>query len=223
MKKVLIIMLAILMLGGCTKKEEPEITTDPEVVVGGWTINADLPEMNDMIFDQARQNADAKLSPLFLLGSQVVAGTNYAYLCYDKTEEGKPSLKIVKVFNNLENGSKEITSIEDFNVNDYLDGEGETTPEGMMGGWQDNAEFPNMLSEEENNIFNKGFEGLVGVGYNPVAVLASQVVAGTNYVFLATGSAVVAEPVTHLYVVKMYADLSGNVELSNICGINLAK
>ena len=51
--------------------------------------------------------------------------------------------------------------------------------EPMLGGWTvaESAE----ITEEQKAIFDKAMEKLVGVGYEPVAYLASQVVAGTNH------------------------------------------
>ena len=236
MKKILIALLAVLMLTACTstKQEEAvepqqqEIIDQPvgeDVVVGGWTINTNLPEMNDAIFDQARQDIDgASYSPLFQIGIQPVAGQNRMYLAYvtPVVPDAKPSLKVVTVFEDLENNHKsEITNVAEFNISDYLDRKGSTTAEGLMGGWQDASELPNFLSEDENKVFEKALEGLDGVSYKPVAILATQVVAGTNYAFLATGTAVVENPVTHLYVINVYADLQGNATVNNIYGINL--
>lgn len=237
MKKFLIALLAVFLLAACsTKKEEPVVTPGEDIVedtpteeqnVGGWQINESLPEMNDAYFDNARKKlVGVNYSPLFVLGTQPVAGENIQYLCYATTvaPDEKPTFKIVTLFKNLENDDEcEILNVSDFNVMNYLEGEGATTPEGMMGGWQDNGELPNMLSDDENEIFTKALEGLTGVGYQPVATLATQVVAGTNYAFLAVGTTVTANPVNHLYVVKVYADLQGNAEVQNICGIDLSE
>ena len=130
---------------------------------------------------------------------------------------------VVEVFEDLENNHKsEIKDVAEFNINDYLDRKGSTTPEGLMGGWQDASELPNMLTDEENEVFEKALDGIVGVSYTPVAKLASQVVAGTNYAFLALGTSVTVQPITHLYVINIYADLQGNATLNNICGIDLS-
>ena len=235
MKKILIALLTLFVLTACTSNKTETVDVDPEVkeeetveeVAGGWTINANLPEMNDAIFDSARQEIDgASYSPLFIVGTQPVAGQNLMYLAYVRpvVPEGKPSFKMVTVFNDLENPIKgEIINVEDFVITDYLEGQGETTPEGLMGGWQDANSLPNMLSDDEKAVFEKAMEGLVGVGYQPVATLATQVVAGTNYAFLALGTSVTAEPITHLYVVNVYADLQGNATINNICGIDLSK
>ena len=237
MKKTLIALLAVLMLSACTSTKQEEVVepqqqeiidqpVEEDVVVGGWTINTNLPEMNDAIFDQARQDIDgASYSPLFQIGIQPAAGQNRMYLAYvtPVVSDAKPSLKVVTVFEDLENNHKsEITNVAEFNISDYLDRQGSTTPEGLMGGWQDASELPNMLTDEENEVFEKALDGLVGVSYTPVAKLASQVVAGTNYAFLSLGTSVTAQPITHLYVINVYADLQGNAILNNICGIDLS-
>ena len=233
MKKILIALLAVLMLTACsTNKEEVVVEPQEEVIdqpteelAGGWTINTNLPEMNDAIFDNARQKLlGVNYSPLFIIGRQPVAGENIQYLCYatNVVPDAKPEFKVVTVFKDVEKENEaEITNVADFDLVNYLDTEGETTPEGLMGGWQDANELPNMLSDNEQEVFNKALEGLVGVGYTPVATLATQVVAGTNYAFLALGTTVTAQPMTHLYVIKVYADLQGNAEVTNICGLNL--
>ena len=232
MKKILIALLTLLMLAACTTNKQETVEPSPEnqqeptgEVAGGWTINTDLPEMNDATFDSARKLLGANYSPLFILGTQPVAGENIQYLCYGTVVApgAKPEFKVVTVFKDLENeGTAEITGIQDFVITDYLEGQGEVTPEGLMGGWQDTDSLPNMLNDKENEVFEKAMEGLTGVGYQPVATLATQVVAGTNYAFLALGTTVTAQPITHLYVVNVYADLQGNATLNNICAINLS-
>ena len=71
----------------------------------------------------------------------------------------------------------------------------EETP--MVGGWSINKGH---FSPEENKdamkAFHKAINGLTGYYYEVVAVLGSQVVAGTNYAYLCRGNVVVpdAEP-----------------------------
>lgn len=241
MKKLLIILLSVLMLTACTANKTDDTPEQPEGgeqttdvtpddggatgnLAGGWTINADLPAMNDADFDEARKAlVGENFTPLFKIGTQPVAGENMAYLCYGTTVTANPvtGFKVVTVFKDLENKTSEITNVQDLEVANYLDGQGQTTPEGLMGGWQDADNLPNMLTEDQQAVFDKALEGMTGVGYTPVAVLATQVVAGTNYVFLAQGTTVTANPVTHLYIIKVYADLQGNAEVMNIYGLDL--
>ena len=86
--------------------------------------------------------------------------------------------------------------------------------ENTVGGWQA-AEDP-AVTEDLQAVFDKGLEGLVGVGYPPVAYLGSQVVAGTNHAFLCQARTVVPDAVPRWTVVYLYEDLKGNVTLMNV-------
>ena len=55
--------------------------------------------------------------------------------------------------------------------------------EPLAGGWTPAENFGE-LTEERLAVFRKGMETLLGVDYVPLAYLGSQVVAGTNHVFL---------------------------------------
>ncbi len=84
----------------------------------------------------------------------------------------------------------------------------------MVGGWsvvQDDT-----VTEETQAIFDKALEEIDGVAYEPVLLMATQVVSGTNYCFLARGAAVVPDPAPYYAFVYIYQDLQGNVELMDI-------
>ena len=72
------------------------------------------------------------------------------------------------------------------------------------------------LTPELTEIFDKAFEGFTGVGYTPVRLEATQVVAGINYKFLAEGISVTEAKSQGTYYVYIYRDLQGNVSLLNI-------
>ena len=57
----------------------------------------------------------------------------------------------------------------------------------------------------------------------PVALLGTQIVSGTNYRILCSGTTVTADPVTSLYVVDVYEDLQGAAEVKDIQLIDLTK
>ena len=72
------------------------------------------------------------------------------------------------------------------------------------------------LTDELIELFNKALEGLLGAKYEPVELVATQVVAGTNYKFLANGTKT-TNPITKgTYYITVYKDLEGNVELLDI-------
>ena len=88
----------------------------------------------------------------------------------------------------------------------------------LSGGWA--AAEDSAVTEDLQAVFDKGLEGLVGVGYTPVAYLGSQVVAGTNHAFLCRAAAVVPDAVPYWAVVFLYEDLQGNVTLMNIAELD---
>ena len=94
--------------------------------------------------------------------------------------------------------------------------------EGQTGGWTVNEDYNNMMAEEDQTRFASAMEGLVGVGYTPIQVIATQVVNGTNYAYLASGTTVTAEPVTGYYIVNVNQSSSGEISVVNIAEIDIA-
>lgn len=76
----------------------------------------------------------------------------------------------------------------------------------LEGGYSVHTE----VGEMEMAIFNKAMENYLGVDFKPVAV-ASQVVAGTNYLFICVGRPVVAQPTAALYAIKIYTHFAHSV------------
>ena len=62
----------------------------------------------------------------------------------------------------------------------------EPAQEEIVGGYVDVED--GTLTDELKDIFNKALEGLTGATYEPIELVATQVVAGTNYKFLANGT-----------------------------------
>ena len=65
-------------------------------------------------------------------------------------------------------------------------------------------------------------EKLVGAKYTPVALLATQIVAGTNYCILCQTTAVVPNAAPHWTLVYIYADLQGTAEIMNIYDLDVS-
>jgi len=90
----------------------------------------------------------------------------------------------------------------------------------LMGGWsvaEDTA-----ITEENKAIFAKGMEKLVGVHYEPVAYLGSQLVAGTNHCFLCKATVIYPNAVPTWKLVYLYEDLKGEVSVLNIADLDIA-
>lgn len=92
----------------------------------------------------------------------------------------------------------------------------------IVGGWTVYDGTTSAINDDVRASWDKAMEGYTGVGYEPVRVIATQVVSGTNYAILARGTTVTANPTTDWYVVKMYVDLNGNASIASSQKIDLA-
>ena len=84
----------------------------------------------------------------------------------------------------------------------------------LAGGW--NAAADPTVTDEVRALLNKGLEGLLGVSYEPVTYLGSQVVAGRNHAILCKATVVNLNAIPTWKIVYLYEDLQGNVKLMNI-------
>jgi len=71
------------------------------------------------------------------------------------------------------------------------------------------------VTAQDMEIFDQAMEGFTGVSYEP-ALVATQVVAGTNYRFTATATPVIPEPYSYTAYVYIFKPLNGPAELVNI-------
>ena len=94
--------------------------------------------------------------------------------------------------------------------------------EQLMGGWEIPAAEAGPLTEEAQAAFDKAMEKLVGANYTPVALLATQVVAGTNYCILCQTTPVVPDGKPHWTLVYIYAGLQGNAEIMNVYDLDIS-
>ncbi len=237
MKKIISLFLASILImaffAGCGKKAEnknesskptlEDVTdTGNENVSGGWTANttfgeAQIPAEAKEAFDKAMTDfTGVAYTPVAYLGSQVVAGTNFAFLCTGTTMTATPEtqLKVVTIYRDLENNA-EVKDIKGIDIAIKEDAEIDYEP--TEGGWNVTDAVGTDLGDEANKAFNAALEGMTGVAYKPIALLGTQVVAGTNYAVLCTATTVTAEPANALAVVYVYAGVQGENE---ILGIN---
>ena len=70
-----------------------------------------------------------------------------------------------------------------------------------------------IITDEVKALVEKATAELDGAKYEPVAYVATQVVAGTNHLILCKITPVVPDPVGHYSLVTVYEDLSGNAEI----------
>ena len=88
---------------------------------------------------------------------------------------------------------------------------------GILGGWK--ATDSPRMSDEAAAAFEKAMEGFTGVGYEPLACLATQPVSGTNYAVFCKAQVVYPDAKPYYAVVYVYEDLQGNAELLKIVSL----
>ena len=115
MKKLTALLLALLMMISAAAAEKQ--------LAGGWTPSADptVTEELKALFDRGTETlTGAGYIPVAFLGTQVVAGTNYAFLCqvltaYPCSLDTAPAYAMVYLYQDL-SGNVSVLSIADFAV-----------------------------------------------------------------------------------------------------------
>lgn len=204
---------AILMFAGaCTNTpEKEEVKAEPAetaAAAGAWTPAEDGTITDELmeIFEKAMDEmTGVSYTPVELLETQIVSGTNYKFLCEAQTvvPGAEKRQAVVTIYRDL-NGNAEVLDIEE------IEGEEET----MLGGWQKAEE--GTVTDELQEIFDQAMEGFTGVGYTPVELLETQLVSGMNYRFLCDAVTVVPGAETRQAIVTIYRDLNGNCSILDI-------
>lgn len=222
MKKIIALMITGIMifaLAACSSQKETEVVItekdeeEETQLDGGWS-RAESPEITDEVrelLNKATEGYDGPAyTPIAYIGSQVVAGTNHKILCgvTPVVPDAVTTYAIVVLYEDL-NGNVEMI--------DYMDSEAEVEElpdsEGMTGGWS--AVEPPVMTDEAKAALKKAVENLVGAEYEPVALLATQIVAGTNYSILCEVTPVTPDAETGYVIVHVYEDLDGNAEITD--------
>ena len=96
----------------------------------------------------------------------------------------------------------------------------ESGSEVIAGGYTDAAspEVPDSVK----TVFDKATETLTGVGYEPVAYLGSQVVAGTNHLILCKATPTTADPKSTYALVTLFEGLNGEAEITDVIDSGVA-
>ncbi len=89
----------------------------------------------------------------------------------------------------------------------------------LLGGWSLCESIE--VTQELNDLFEKAMAEQVGVDYTPVALLATQLVSGTNYCFLCRAAVVYPDALPYYALVYVYQDLKGNASVLEINTLEL--
>lgn len=210
---ILILALFVSMgavLASCGEKKE-EGTADTRVIAegldGGWEKPASpvVTEELKKVFDKACETlTGVEYIPVAYLGSQVVAGTNHSFLCKARASYGDAEAyyAVVTVYEDLK-GNAEILNP----VMTDIAAESGSAP----GSWTE-TETPE-LTDEAKAALAKACETLAGMEYTPVALLATQVVSGTNYRILCEAAASIPGAVSSYAILVVNQDPQGGAEI----------
>ena len=199
MKKLISVILALTLVisaavvfTACKKQGEGE--------------NADVNADESKVFKEATEDlTGASYEEIAYLGRD---GENYAYLAAGTATipDASTNYAVVKISEKA--GKAEIAEIIDSNAAVLMD-----SKEPVSGGWakcKDTA-----VTDEAKKALEKACETLAGATYNPVALLGTQIVAGTNYMLMCEMTATVPDAKTNYAIVTVYEDLEGKCEIIN--------
>lgn len=146
-------------------------------MVGTWEVNVvvdGMPQKLATAFGELTgQLMGAQYTPIAYIGSQIVNGVNHAVLAEQLLITGKDTKNIVlMIFNEKPEGFSLV------NIERLVEG-----GEGLGGTVID---VKTNIPDEAKEVFDTVIGGFVGSNVEPFALLATQVVKGTNYIFATT-------------------------------------
>ena len=154
---------------------------------GNWNVNITMGAMPQKVASAVTKLSEtligAEYEPIAYLGSQVVNGVNHAVLAKQTILTGRDTKNIVVLIFNEKPNEMEATLV---NIERVVEGGA------PLGGTDINVMTD--IPEDANQAFAKGFEGYVGCAVKPLALLATKVTNGINYVFLAEMTPVTLNP-----------------------------
>ena len=193
---MILCMSLILCLTACAKAPAAK------KAAGGWS-DGESPVITDeqkAVFDKAMNSlVGVDYIPIAYLGSQVVAGRNHRFLCRARVvyPDAPETYVIVEIYEDLD-GNANVTEITSFDAETGIS-------DALMGSWTA-AESP-AITEEVKAVFDKA-AGKDDT-YTPVALAATQLVAGTNY-------CIACRTQDGYALVYIYADLESGAQITDV-------
>ena len=192
---VIVVSLCLLLVG-CGGSKEKEDNTETQTKNGksgewfnyGLVVNNNKPEDITSKFLRAERDVtEDYLEPVTLLGTQVVAGTNYMFLC--RVMQDKPlgeeldsaDLRVAILYVDLQ-GNAEITKVTKFDVNKYVSKDISLTQEQLAGGWTVSNKFTSKVSYDSgaDEKVAKATSTLAGASFKALAVLSGKKVSNAE-------------------------------------------
>ena len=173
-----------------------------DIITGGWEAAASpvvSSKVAKLVKKASKEIASSTVTPVALLATQLVAGTNYKLLCrFQEIDSGEISYVIAVMYVDLE-GNAEFTELHDTGVDSNVNN--------LPGGW---SQPPTVeMTDQYLAAFDQVMAELDGVSYTPLAVLEYQVVAGVNACVLCESTVVYPGAEPYYSFVYFFIDLAG--------------
>ena len=177
-------------------------------MLGSWEINVAknaIPEKVATAIGELAENlVGAEYKPVAYLGSQQVNGINHAVLAEQTIITGKDTKNVVVLIFNEKPSDMKVTLV---NIERVIEQGGE------LGGIV--VDVKSDIPTEAKEVFDAAFNGFCGSNVEPFALLGTQVVNGTDYIFACEVTSVTKEPVKSVSVVTVNS-LSKNVKFDDL-------
>jgi len=165
-------------------------------MTGSWEVKVvtnGMPQKVATAFSAlTEQLIGAEYEPIAYLGSQVVNGTNHAVLAKQILTTGRDTTNVVVMVFNEKPNSMEATLVS---IDRIVEGGA------PMGGIHIDPQVE--IPEDAKAAWNEAFEAWVGAKNEPIALLGTQIVKGTNYIFAATSTGVYPNAETKVCIVTL--------------------
>lgn len=221
MKRILVLVLTLVLLltAGVAAVAEEQLTTTgllDGTLSGGWQVNTTvstqkLGKAEKKVFSKATDGlVGATYTPLAVLGTQVVAGMNYCFLCHcaSATYPATNSICKMYVYQDL-SGKAKITKIKELSLKHR-----------PTGGWVlSKTKKEAKVDSAAKKALTKALETLTGADYEPLLVLGR----GKNAWYLLCSKKIVA-PGSSAELARVYVKKSGKTyEIAGISDLAIAR
>ena len=227
-------LVASLGLAGCgsaassasssapSNTSQTQSETPTKQAVDDWVVyDGTTPAYTDdekAVFDQAVESAaNADYELVRVLGTQVVAGTNYVFLARDATVAADPhaSWYVVVAYQDLQ-GKVSLTSAEPVDLADLKTTSKVSAPN-VTGGWELRDPANAVLEPKEaGDAFAKASESYADAALYPIATLGSQTEEGTSYLVLCEGIPTSQDARAQLYLATLHVDSQDAAQLADV-------
>lgn len=153
---------------------------------GGWNIDVTVDRLPQKVATAMGNLGEtligAEYEPIAYLGSQVTNGVNHAVLAEQIVTTGRDSNNVVVLIFNEKPGAMDLSLVSIERI---------VESGAAFGGTVVNITTD--LSDEIMDIWDQAFEDRIGIKAAPFALLGTQTVKGTNYIFAAEVESVVPD------------------------------